>query len=103
MRCDGEVRLDERSAAPRFPAVDLGVGLGELASPCFSNSSFPIALPLGASSSTVHATGDRAKARVGEPWWEPRNHPFYSLAGAGPSATQVARGTSSSHTDSLHS
>ena len=34
--------------------------------PRFLTSSFPLAPPLGASSSSVHATGDRAKARVGE-------------------------------------
>ena len=66
-----------------------GVRLSSL----FSTSSFPLALPLGASSSSVHATGDRAKARVGTMVGPPRNQAInhFSPAGAGPSATQVSR------------
>jgi hypothetical protein len=61
--------------------------------PRFLTSSFPLALPLGASSSSVHATGDRAKARVGTMVGPPRNQAInhFSPAGAGPSATQVSR------------
>ena len=57
----------------RFVSLLVGAASGN---PRFSTSSFPLALPLGASSSTVHATGDRAKARVGEPWWEPPESPI---------------------------
>jgi hypothetical protein len=71
----------------RFVSLLVGAASGN---PRFSTSSFPLALPLGASSSTVHATGDRAKARVGTMVGTP-GITHFSPAGAGLSATQVAR------------